>query len=86
MFLNDVAYLTFEQELNQSEQLYQKLFEESRDAIYISGVDGELLQVNDATIQLFGYAPDEIPNLKAWDLYASVEDRLGLMRGMEEFG
>ncbi|MBL0246791.1 MAG: PAS domain S-box protein [Sphingobacteriales bacterium] len=75
-----------EQELNQSEQLYQKLFEESRDAIYISGVDGELLQVNDATIQLFGYAPDEIPNLKAWDLYASVEDRLGFMRAMEVFG
>ena len=67
------------QQLEQSERLYQKLFEESRDAIYISGVRGHMLKVNQATIDLFGYTEKEMLGMSVLRLYANLEDRENFM-------
>jgi PAS domain S-box-containing protein len=44
-----------EQALRESEARYRSFFEESRDAAFISTVDGRLLDINAAGVQLFGY-------------------------------
>jgi len=75
-----------EQELIQSELLYQKLFEESRDAIYISGVRGELLEVNPAALELFGYTREEMLSMNAQRLYANPEEREKFRQAMQKQG
>jgi len=62
-------------ELVQSEREYKTLFEDSKDAIYISSRNGHLLDVNKAAIELFGYLKEEMLNLKSKELYANPEDR-----------
>ncbi|OWY25098.1 PAS domain-containing sensor histidine kinase [Sphingobacteriales bacterium UPWRP_1] len=75
-----------EQELIQSELLYQKLFEESRDAIYISGVRGELLEVNPAALELFGYTREEMLSMNAQRLYGNPEEREKFRQAMQKQG
>ncbi|QQS27470.1 MAG: PAS domain S-box protein [Sphingobacteriales bacterium] len=75
-----------EQELIQSELLYQKLFEESRDAIYISGLKGELLEVNPAALELFGYSREEMLGMSALKLYANPQEREKFRNAMQEHG
>jgi PAS domain-containing protein len=46
--------------LLQSEQRYRSLFQESRDAIYITKPDGRLLEVNPSFVDMFGYSRAEL--------------------------
>ena len=64
-----------EQELFQTELMYKKLFEKTGDAIYISSIRGELLEVNQAALDLFGYSWEELSGMNALRLYATPEDR-----------
>lgn len=75
-----------EQELIENILRYRKLFEESKDAIYISGVKGKLLEVNQAFLDLFGYAREETENLNALRLYAHPEDRDKFTNEVEKHG
>ena len=61
--------------LRESEQRYRALFEDSRDAIYITATDGELVDFNQAACELFGYTAAELERLNARELYARPEDR-----------
>ncbi len=45
--------------LRSSEEKYRALFEESKDAVYISSADGRLRDINLAGVQLFGYDSKE---------------------------
>jgi diguanylate cyclase (GGDEF)-like protein/PAS domain S-box-containing protein len=80
------------QGLRESEDKYRTLFEESRDAIYITRLDGRFLDVNPAMLELFGYTRQEMLRLNARDLYAKpshrdvfrqLVDRLGSVREYE---
>lgn len=75
-----------EQELIENILRYRKLFEESNDAIYISGVKGKLLEVNQAFLDLFGYSREEVNNLNALRLYARPEDREVFAAEVEQRG
>ncbi len=48
-----------EEALRKSEEEFRSLFEDSRDAIYISAPDGKVLDVNQAALDLFGFTRDE---------------------------
>jgi PAS domain S-box-containing protein len=48
-----------EEALLESEDRYRRLFEESKDAIYISTVEGKFLDINQAGVELFGYGSKE---------------------------
>jgi PAS domain S-box-containing protein len=61
--------------LRESEQRYRALFEDSRDAIYITATDGELVDFNQAACELFGYTAEEFERLNARELYARPQDR-----------
>ncbi|HSJ24446.1 MAG TPA: EAL domain-containing protein [Longimicrobiales bacterium] len=73
-------------DLRESEDRYRSLFEESRDAIYITNLDGEFVDVNPAMLELFGYARAEMLSLNARSLYAASSDRDAFRRMMEEQG
>ena len=62
-------------ELEESEMRYRKLFRQSQDAIYISNLRGQLLEVNKAALDLFGYEREEMLRMTAMRLYANPEDR-----------
>ena len=65
-----------ERALRRSEARYRRLFQESRDAIYMTTRDGRFLDMNDAAVDLFGYSRAELMSMNARDLYADPADRL----------
>lgn len=75
-----------EQELIESVLRYRRLFEESNDAIYISGIKGKLLEVNQAFLDLFGYTREGVDDLNARALYAHPEDRDKFTTEIEQNG
>ncbi|MEQ8908564.1 MAG: PAS domain S-box protein [Vicingaceae bacterium] len=64
-----------EEELRRSEEKYRELFMRSKDAIYMSTVDGDFIDINPAGLSLFGYSMEDINNLKVADLYIDGKDR-----------
>ena len=59
------------------EQKYQRLFENVRDTVFASTVEGKFLDINPAGIETLGYATkEEVLNLNILtDLYYYPEDR-----------
>jgi PAS domain S-box-containing protein len=62
-----------EDSLRESQERHRIIFDGSRDAIFISGADGDILICNHSACQLTGYCVDELKRLKIFDLYAKVE-------------
>jgi len=63
--------------LRKSEQQYRRLFEDSKDVVFISSLDGQFLDINRAGIELFGYSSkEEMLQLEiASDIYWSPQER-----------
>ncbi|MFN3135660.1 MAG: PAS domain S-box protein, partial [Candidatus Kryptonium sp.] len=77
-----------EKALRESEQRYRKLFEDSKDPIYISTPEGKLVDVNPAFVELFGYSSkEEILKVDiATELYENPEDRKKNLEAIERQG
>ncbi len=75
-----------EKALRESEEQYRNLFEQSRDAIYITTREGKFLEVNQAFLDLFGYTREEINHLKAQETYANPDDRSEFQHDIEQKG
>jgi len=63
-------------ELAVSERRYRTLFEESQDVIYMADIDGNLIDINQAGVELFGYASrQELLQVNiSRDLYENSQD------------
>ena len=68
------------------EHRYQQLFRDSADAIYITGVDGKIEDLNPAAYVLLGLSPDSVLNVNAADLYVNLDDRHKLLATLEAEG
>jgi PAS domain S-box-containing protein len=76
-----------EQALRESEAKFRTLFEESRDAIYLSTRDGRFADVNQATVDLFGFSREELlTKLTITDLYHHPSDRDRFIQEIERRG
>jgi PAS domain S-box-containing protein len=75
-----------EEALKESERRYRTLFEESRDAIYVSAIDGTLIDFNQSMLTLFGYAREEMTQLNAEALYLDPVDRRAFREMIERHG
>jgi diguanylate cyclase (GGDEF)-like protein/PAS domain S-box-containing protein len=64
-----------EEALRDSEERYRSLFEESRDAVYMSSVDGRLVSANQALLEMFGLGREELETVRLEDLYLDASDR-----------
>ena len=69
-----------------SEERYRLLFEESRDAMYFTSVEGKVVEVNKATLDLFGYTQEEAMRLPVLDAYANPEDRQRFQQELQKRG
>ncbi|MGB0839104.1 MAG: ATP-binding protein [Chitinophagales bacterium] len=74
------------QQWAESEYRYQRLFEESNDAIYISSLNGELVEVNEAALSTFGYEKEDLIGRNALRLYANPNDRKQFMQEIAQNG
>ncbi|MBA4373699.1 MAG: hypothetical protein C0402_12670 [Thermodesulfovibrio sp.] len=65
-----------EQALRESEEKYRRLFEDSRDMIFISAYDGRFIDINSAGVKLLGYHSKEaLMSVAIRDTYAHPADR-----------
>jgi len=74
------------QALRESEGKYRSLFLHSLDPIYIVAVDGTTIDANPAWLDLFGYSRDELPRVRAMDMYADPSEREDFLRRIELSG
>lgn len=71
----------------EGEEKYRTLFDESRDAIYITSRDGKFLDVNRALLELFEYTKEEmIDRLNVEEIYAYPGDRVTFQKEIEKKG
>jgi len=65
---------------------YRALFEQSRDAIYITTREGAFSDVNQAFLDLFCYTSEELTHLRAHETYADPDDRSRFQKEIENNG
>jgi len=65
---------------------FRILFEQSMDAIYIGTLEGEVIDVNQSWLDLFGYSQEDLPSIKATDLYVDPSVRVDLLQRIVERG
>jgi len=62
--------------LKEAEAKYRTIFEDSKDMVYITSIDGEVLDVNQAGVDLFGYgSKEEMMQVYVRDTFLNPEDR-----------
>ena len=69
-----------------SKERYRTLFENSHDAIYMITREGEIVDVNPAFLNLFGYDEKEISNLDGFEIFASSDERIRFQSEIEAKG
>jgi len=72
--------------LLESEEKYRSLFEDSRDAIYINRKSGELTDVNQTFVDLFGYTKEEMPGMNIIRIFNDPQDRPPIIEEIEKTG
>lgn len=72
--------------LVQSNQRYQLLFENSKDAIYMAARDGAILAINHTALEMFQYSENELIQLKCEELYADIEQYRLFKKAIEKDG
>jgi PAS domain S-box-containing protein len=68
-------HMRAEEALRESEEKYRALFQESRDAIYITTREGKFVDINQSFLDLFGYTREEMADLRAQEAYVNPDDR-----------
>jgi two-component system cell cycle sensor histidine kinase/response regulator CckA len=75
-----------EEALWKSEERYRTLFEGSRDAVYITTLDGKYLDFNQSMLDLFGYSREEMMRIEVLQTYAHPVDRDRFQKEVEQNG
>jgi PAS domain S-box-containing protein len=62
--------------LKEAEKKYRRIFEDSKDMVYITSADGKLVDVNRAGVDLFGYgSKEEMMQVHTRNIFLYPEDR-----------
>ncbi len=75
-----------ETDLQTSEEKYRRLFEDSRDVIFITARDGRIIDINPRAAILFGYSIAELKQMNTRDLYVEPEQYLKFRQIIQERG
>lgn len=68
--------------LKQSEEKYRKLFEDSRDAVFIFDKEGKIVDANQACIDLLGITREERNRLSIWNFVVDPKAKDRFIRNM----
>jgi len=79
-------HMHFDEALRESEERYRTLFEGSRDAVYITTLEGRFINFNQAFLDLFGYSKEQLMVLQAQDSYVFPSDRYRFQKEIERNG
>lgn len=80
--LSDMAKI-----ISKRETELRKIFESSADCIAIVTKDGDILDINEAGVKMFGYDDkSEMLKIKTLDTYADISDRIKYLKELEEKG
>ncbi len=71
---------------NREEEGYRELFQASRDAVVITGLDGVIRDVNPACVEMFGLAKDKLLGLSFRDLYTNPIDAKRFVQDINKKG
>ena len=74
------------EELTASELRFRNLFEESRDAVFITTPEGTFIDVNRAALELFGCTREEINDSEVKTNWVDPQGREGYLKELEETG
>jgi two-component system, cell cycle sensor histidine kinase and response regulator CckA len=74
------------EDVRKSEEKYRRLFEDSPDGIFITAMDGILIDANRSFLDLFGYTREEIIGASVLKAYVKPEDRIRYVRNIEKAG
>ncbi|MGH7822940.1 MAG: PAS domain S-box protein, partial [Candidatus Binatia bacterium] len=87
-FIRDIAEEKVAREaVRRSEEKYRTLFEQSKDALFIAALDGELLDANQAAVELFGYgSKQELLRLRPESFLVDPRNRGVARRAVETQG
>ncbi len=72
--------------IQSSEKKYRTLFEDSKDTIFVTTPSGQIIDVNPAGEELFGYIREEAIIMTTHDFYVNPEDRIKYLTTLEEQG
>lgn len=72
--------------LTNNEKKYRTLFEGSRDAIFMTTPEGQIIDVNPAGLHLFGYTSAEIKRITAHEWFFDPADRLAVVQAIIQQG
>ena len=72
--------------LQKSEQQYRTIFDDSRDAIYVTSRDGRFVDVNQSALDLFGYTKEEMLGTDVRKTYANPDDWNLFQQAIEKNG
>jgi len=76
-----------EEALQKSERRYREFFATSRDCVFITSVEGDWIDFNDAALDMFGYDSwDELSQVSIPSLYVNPEERSVLTAIIEKQG
>ena len=78
--------LQAEKALKEAEDLYRSLFEDSRDAIYITSGDGTFIEGNNSALRLFGYDRESWKRLRLRDLFDETNVWKSWQKQIEKLG
>jgi PAS domain S-box-containing protein len=72
--------------LQASEKKYRRLFDDSRDGVFMTSRAGELLEANQSVCDIFGYTLEEMIGMDVHRLYLSSSDRAEYQQVVERTG
>ncbi len=72
--------------LQESEERYRLLFEQSPIAISITAPDGKFIDTNKAVQKIFGYSEEEFKKINVADLYEKPKHRNALLEAIKQHG
>ncbi len=73
--------------LKETEEKYRRIFEDSKDMLYMTSADGKIAEVNQAGVNLFGYGnKEEMTQAYARDTFLDPEDHKRFVNQVQEEG
>jgi PAS domain S-box-containing protein len=76
-----------EEEVREAEKRYRAFFNTSIDCVFITSVDGQWIDLNDAAVSIFGYeSREDLLKTDIKDLYANFDDRARHLQVINEKG